>query len=414
MLEFESFTLANGLRVVHHLDEKTPLAVVNILYNVGARDEDDNLTGIAHLFEHLMFGGSKNAESYDEPLQRASGENNAFTSNDITNYYVTLPAENIETALWLESDRMFQLNLTPKTLEVQQGVVKEEFKQRYLNQPYGDLWLHFRPLAYTTHPYKWATIGKELAHIEKFTLEDAHSFYKKFYNPSNAILVVAGNISFESCKILVTKWFKDISAGAVNANTYPQEPIQTAPRRLELEKDVPMTSLSLGFHCGARTDEDFYSLDLLSDMLGASASSRLHQKLVKEKQLFADIAAYSTESLDSGLFIISGRIFPGIDTQTAEAAIWEELHAFKQSPPELREWQKVVNKKLTVLKYQELDVLNKAMNLALFTLLGDTNKINSEEASFLATSPESIHKLANSLFKESNCSTLVYAAKNDQ
>lgn len=411
MLAFDTFTLANGLRVVHHLDEKTPLAVVNILYNVGARDENESLTGIAHLFEHLMFGGSKNAESYDEPLQRASGENNAFTSNDITNYYVTLPAENLETALWLESDRMFQLNLTPKTLAVQQGVVKEEFKQRYLNQPYGDLWLYFRPLAYTTHPYRWATIGKELSHIENFTLADADSFYTRFYNPSNAILVVAGNVSLESCKELVTKWFGDIPAGEVNKNIYPQEPVQTEPRRLEVAKEVPMTSLSLGFHCGARSDDDFYSLDLLSDMLGASASSRLHQSLVKEKQLFADIAAYSTESLDRGLFIVSGRIFPGIDIKLAEAAIWEELDAFKSELPSHREWQKVVNKKLTVLKYTELDVLNKAMNLALFTHLGDTNKINTEEASFLASSPASIHALANQLFQENNCSTLVYNAK---
>ena len=338
-----------------------------------------------------MFGGSKNAESYDEPLQRASRENNAFTSNDITNYYVTLPAENLETALWLESDRMFQLNLTPKTLEVQQGVVKEEFKQRYLNQPYGDLWLYFRPLAYTTHPYRWATIGKELSHIENFTLVEADSFYKRFYNPSNAILVVAGNVSFKSCKELVTKWFGEIPEGEINKNTYPQEPLQTEPRRLEVDKEVPMTSISLGFHCGARSDDDFYSLDLLSDMLGASASSRLHQKLVKEQQLFADIAAYSTESLDRGLFIVSGRIFPGIDPKMAESAIWEELTAFKNEIPELREWQKVVNKKLTVLKYMELDVLNKAMNLALFTHLGDTNKINTEEAAFLATSPQSIH-----------------------
>jgi len=411
MLAFDTFTLDNGLRVVHHFDEKTPLAVVNILYNVGARDENESLTGIAHLFEHLMFGGSKNAESYDEPLQRASGENNAFTSNDITNYYVTLPAENIETALWLESDRMFQLNLTPKSLEVQQGVVKEEFKQRYLNQPYGDLWLLFRPLAYTTHPYRWATIGKELAHIENFTLKDGNSFYKKFYNPSNAVLVIAGNVSFKECKSLVNKWFNDVPAGEVNKNSYAVEPVQKEARRLEVEREVPMTSLSIGFHCGARTDADFYDLDLLSDMLGGSASSRLHQKLVKEKQLFADIAAYSTESLDRGLFIVSGRIFPEIDTKIAEAAIWEELNAFKKEMPSQREWEKVINKKLTVLKFTELDVLNKAMNLALFTHLGDTNKINNEEGSFLATTPESIHTLANQLFIESNSSTLVYKAK---
>lgn len=411
MLAYDTFTLPNGLRVVHHYDANTPLAVVNILYNVGARDEEPELTGMAHLFEHLMFGGSKNAISYDEPLQRASGENNAFTSNDITNYYVTLPAENIETALWLESDRMFQLNLTPKTLEVQQGVVMEEFKQRYLNQPYGDIWLHFRPLAYTTHPYRWATIGKELAHIEKVSLDDLFSFYGRFYNPSNAILVIAGNVSFENCKTLVNKWFGDIPSGPVNSNSYPVEPVQTSGRRLELEKEVPMTSISLGFHCGKRADPSFYDLDLLSDILGASGSSRLYQRLVKEDRLFADISAYSTESLDEGLFIISGKIFPDIKVEAAEKAVWKVLQEFVDRPITKREWEKVLNKKLTVLKYSELDILNKAMNLAMFTHLGDTNRINTEEASFRATGPESLLKLAQTLLRPENCSTLVYKAK---
>lgn len=412
MISFDLFTLSNGLRVVHHYDANTPLAVVNLLYNVGARDEDPELTGMAHLFEHLMFGGSKNAESYDEPLQRASGENNAFTSNDITNYYVTLPVENIETALWLESDRMFQLNLTPKTLEVQQGVVMEEFKQRYLNQPYGDLWLYFRPLAYKHHPYRWATIGKELAHIEKVVLEDLYAFYQRFYNPSNAILVIAGNISFDSCKDLVTKWFGDIPPGLANTNHYIKEPKQTEARRLEIEKDVPMTSISLGFHCGRRDEVSFYSLDLLSDLLGASDSSRLYQSLVKEQQVFADIAAYSTESLDEGLFIISGRIFPGIDANKAENAIWAVLNEFIETGLNQREWEKVLNKKLTVLKYSELDVLNKAMNLAMFTHLGDTNRINTEEDSFRNTSPDSILELSRTLFDVNNCSTLVYKSKS--
>lgn len=410
MLAYDTFTLSNGLRVIHHYDANTPLAVVNILYNVGARDENPELTGMAHLFEHLMFGGSKNAVSYDEPLQRASGENNAFTSNDITNYYVTLPAENLETALWLESDRMFQLNLTPKTLEVQQGVVIEEFKQRYLNQPYGDMWLYFRPLAYTQHPYRWATIGKELAHIEKVTLEDLFLFYQQFYNPSNAILVIAGNVSVDLCKSLVSKWFGDIPSGPVNTNNYTKEPVQTESRRLELLKDVPMTSLSLGFHCGKRIDTSFYDLDLLSDILGASGSSRLYQRLVKEDRLFADISAYSTESLDEGLFIISGKIFPGIQVEEAEKAIWQVLEEFMAKPIPDREWQKVLNKKLTVLKYSELDVLNKAMNLAMFAHLGDPNRINTEEEAFRATSPVSILSLSKMLLRPENCSTLVYKA----
>ncbi|MBI1223100.1 MAG: insulinase family protein [Bacteroidetes bacterium] len=411
MISFDSFQLKNGLRVIHHFDGKTPLAVVNILYNVGARDENPELTGMAHLFEHLMFGGSKNAPSYDEPLQQASGENNAFTSNDITNYYVTLPAVNLETALWLESDRMFQLNLTPKTLQVQQGVVMEEFKQRYLNQPYGDMWLEFRPLCYKVHPYNWATIGKELAHIEKVQLTDLDTFYSQYYNPSNAILVIGGSVSLETCKTLVNRWFGDIPAGLVNLNIYPQEPAQTEARRLEISRDVPMTSISIGFHCPPRKDSSYYSVDLLSDILGSSDSSRLHQRLVKENRLFADIAAYSTDSLDPGLFVISGRIFPETKVEDAELAIWKVLEELKRESISQREWEKVVNKKLTVLNYNELEVLNKAMNLALFTHLGNTDQINYEVSSYQGTSPESIQNTAIKLFNRNQSSTLIYQAK---
>lgn len=411
MIAFSTFTLSNGLRVVHHLDEKTPLAVVNLLYNVGARDEHPDTTGIAHLFEHLMFGGSKNAESYDEPLQKASGENNAFTSNDITNYYVTLPSENIETALWLESDRMFQLNLNQKSLSVQQGVVIEEFKQRYLNQPYGDMWLLFRDLAYTTHPYKWPTIGKELSHIEKVTLDYAHDFYKKHYNPSNAILVIGGNIELDKCKTLCEKWFGDIPGGDSNPNHYPQEPKQTEARRLEVEKDVPLTSVSFGFHAYNRKDAAFHSMDLLADVLGGSASSRLYQKLVKEQNLFAEIAAYTTDSLDNSLFVVSGKLFPNTPIEEAEQAVWKVLNEFLNDGPSETEWQKVLNKKLTVLKYSELEVLNRCMNLAYFTLLGDPQQINLEQESYLATSPASLHAVAKELFYPNQCSTLIYKAK---
>lgn len=411
MIAFSTFTLSNGLRVVHHLDEKTPLAVVNLLYNVGARDEDPDTTGLAHLFEHLMFGGSKNAESYDEPLQKASGENNAFTSNDITNYYVTLPAENIETALWLESDRMFQLNLNQKSLSVQQGVVIEEFKQRYLNQPYGDMWLLFRDLAYTKHPYKWPTIGKELSHIEKVTLDYAHDFYKKHYNPSNAILVIGGNIELVKCKELCNKWFGDIPGGSKNSNSYPAEPKQTEARRLEVEKDVPLTSMSLGFHAYSRKDKEFHSMDLLSDMLGGSASSRLYQKLVKEQNLFAEIAAYTTDSIDNSLFVISGKLFPSTKIEVAEQAIWKVLQELQEEGLSEVEWQKVLNKKLTVLKYSELEVLNRSMNLAYFTLLGDTNLINQEQEAYMSTNTSSLHSIAKELFHPNQCSTLIYKAK---
>lgn len=411
MLEYTKFRLANGLRVIHHFDPQTPLAVVNILYNVGARDEDPEFTGMAHLFEHLMFSGSAHAESYDEPLQKASGENNAFTSNDITNYYVTLPAENIETALWLESDRMFQLNLNENSMKVQQSVVIEEFKQRYLNQPYGDLWALIRELAYKEHPYQWATIGKEISHIEKVDLNILRSFYQRFYNPANAILVMAGNIPEFRCKALAEKWFTDIPSSPANPNKYTKEPKQTELRRMSVEREVPMDCLTLAFHGPKRTDADFYACDLLMDALGGSPSSRLYQQLIKEQEIFADIGAYTTESIDEGLLLISGRILPGKTLEEAEAAVLKIIDELKSNGIKNSEWEKVCNKKRTVLNYQELEVLNKAMNLAMFENLGDAEMINSEEAKFLATSTLSLHQAAMSYLKLSNCSILHYKAK---
>ena len=363
---------------------------------------------MAHLFEHLMFGGSRNAPSYDEPLQKASGENNAFTSNDLTNYYVTLPAENIETALWLESDRMFQLDISQRALDVQKGVVMEEFKQRYLNQPYGDIWLHFRPLVYKKHPYQWATIGKELSHIEKVTIDNLQGFYSRFYNPSNAILVIAGNIGLTETRQLVEKWFSDIPRGKSNPNEYVQEEKQEEPRYLRVEKDVPLNSLSFGFHCGPRHSESFYSLDLLGDILGGSLSSRLQQELVRERKLFTDIGAYSTESLDNGLFIISGRLFPEVSESEANEAVWQILNRLAQEPVSEKEWSKVLNKKLTVLKFNETEVLNKAMHLAMYTNMGDTSLINKEESLYRNTSPESIQELAQKVFTKNNASILYY------
>ncbi len=408
MFSYEKRVLSNGLRVIHHEDKNTPLAVVNVLYNVGARDEREDLTGMAHLFEHLMFSGSQNASSYDEPLQKASGENNAFTSNDITNYYVTLPAENVETALWLESDRMRFLDLNEESMRVQQNVVIEEFKQRYLNQPYGDLWLLLRPLSYKSHPYKWATIGKELSHIEKVVLEDLKQFYNRFYNPSNAILVIAGNISSNRAFDLAEKWFGNLPAGFINQNHYPQEPVQTEARKETVYRNVPMSSLSIAFHTVKRSHPDFYATDLLSDILGGSASSRLQLELVKKKQLFADIGAYVTESLDEGQIIINGRLLPGISMEEAEKSVWDVLHSVYVNPVSESEWQKVVNKKLTALKYGELEVLNKAMNLAMFENISGADLLFQQESLFQSTRPEQIIQLARELFQVKNSSTLHY------
>ncbi|RZK54086.1 MAG: insulinase family protein, partial [Pedobacter sp.] len=325
MVNFNRFTLANGLKVLVHEDPTTPMAVLNILYDVGARDEEAGKTGFAHLFEHLMFGGSVNIPSYDEPLQRVGGENNAFTSNDITNYYITLPATNIETAFWLESDRMLSLAFSEKSLDTQRNVVMEEFKQRYLNQPYGDVWLKLRPLAYQTHPYQWATIGQDLAQIEHAKMEDVKAFFKKHYNPQNAILVVGGNVKTEDVKALAEKWFEPIPAGERYLRDLPKELPQTEARTLTVNANVPLNAIYIAFKMPARNDANYQVFDLMSDILSQGQSSRLYNSLLKEQQLFSDINAYITSSLDEGLFIVEGKLVAGVSVETAERAIWTEL-----------------------------------------------------------------------------------------
>jgi len=311
MLGFERFTLKNGLRVIVHIDESTPLACVNILYDVGARDEDESRTGFAHLFEHLMFGGSINIPSYDEPLQRVGGENNAFTTNDITNYYLTLPAANLETAFWLESDRMLSLAFSEKSLEVQRNVVIEEFKQRYLNQPYGDIWLRLRPLVYKVHPYKWATIGKEISHIEQATMDDVKAFFAKHYCPTNAVMVVAGNVTVPQVKALAEKWFEPIPSGEKPVRNLPVEPPQTAHRREVIHADVPFDALYMAFRMCSRYDKEYYAMDLISDILSRGNSSRLYNRLIKEKNLFSELNAYVMGELDNSIFIVSGKTNKG-------------------------------------------------------------------------------------------------------
>src|ERR1700761_8060643 len=329
MVKFNRFTLDNGLRVIVHEDHTTPMAVLNILYDVGARDENPEQTGFAHLFEHLMFGGSINIPQYDEPLQRVGGENNAFTSNDITNYYITLPAANMETAFWLESDRMLSLAFSEKSLEVQRNVVIEEFKQRYLNQPYGDVWLRLRPLAYKTHPYQWATIGKEIKHIEDARIEDVKAFFKKHYNPQNAIMVVGGDITVEQVKQLSEKWFGPIPAGEKYVRNIPQEPEQHEARRETVTAKVPLNDIYIAFQMPGRLDEGYYEIDLVSDILSRGNSSRLYRTLVKDKQLFSEVHAYNMGSFDKGMFVIEGKPLENVSIETAEAAIWEELEKLK-------------------------------------------------------------------------------------
>ena len=411
MIEFEKFTLENNLRVIVHQDKSTPLACLNILYDVGARDEDENKTGFAHLFEHLMFGGSINIPSYDEPLQMVGGENNAFTTNDLTNYYCTVPAENIETMFWLESDRMLSLAFTDKSLEVQRNVVIEEFKQRYLNQPYGDVWLILRPLIYEKHPYKWATIGKEISHIENATMHDVKAFFKKHYTPSNAIMVVAGNVDVAEVKQLAKKWFEPIPAANKPLRNLPIEPNQTQAKRLTVERDVPASAIYKVYHMCARTDEEYHTVDIISDILSRGNSSRLYKTLIKDKQLFNDINAYVMGDIDKGIFVISGKVPYHVTLEQAEKAIIEEIEKLKTELIGDEELQKCKNKIESSLTFSETDVLTKATNLAISELLGSAALINEEITSYNKVTAQKIKDQANSIIREDNCTTLYYLAK---
>jgi predicted Zn-dependent peptidase len=326
VVQFERFTLSNGLRVIVHQDTSTPLAVLNVMYDVGSKDEDPGRTGFAHLFEHLMFGGSANIPEYDEPLQMAGGENNAYTTNDLTNYYIQLPAENLETAFWLESDRMLSLAFSEKSLDVQRKVVCEEFKEHYLNKPYGDVWHKLRELAYQVHPYRWMTIGKELSHIENARLEDVKSFFFKHYRPVNAILSVAGNVTAEQVRGLAEKWFGPIEAGDKYIRQLPVEPVQSSQRKLEVYADVPLDALYKCWHMSARLDPGYYAADLITEILGGGQSSRLYQVLVKEKKLFSNIDCSHHGTVDKGLVSIEGKLVKGVKMEEAERALEEELN----------------------------------------------------------------------------------------
>jgi len=413
MIQFEKYILKNKLKLIIHKDDSTPMACVNILYNVGARDEDESKTGFAHLFEHLMFGGSINIPNYDEPLQLAGGENNAFTTNDITNYYCTVPSENLETAFWLESDRMLSLAFTDKSLEVQRNVVIEEFKQRYLNQPYGDVWLILRPLAYKVHPYKWATIGKEISHIETAVMEDVKGFFKKHYCPANAILVVAGKVDRKQVIELAEKWFEPIDGGEETKRNLPAEPAQKEERKLTVNRDVPQDAIYKAYHMCARNDADYYATDILSDVLSRGNSSRLYKSLVKDKKLFSELSAYVMGDIDKGLFVISGKLSEGVSVDMAEAGIESELQKIKTELVDAEELQKCKNKVESTLIFSEMDVLNKATNLAVAELLGDANEVNREAEKYQAVTAEDLKRIANEVLRKENCSTLYYLKKTD-
>lgn len=410
MIAYENFVLENGLKVIVHEDHSSPMAVLNLLYQVGARDEQPDKTGFAHLFEHLMFGGSQHVSSFDEPLQKVGGDNNAFTSNDITNYYISVPSVNLETAFWLESDRMLSLSFDPKVLEVQRSVVIEEFKQRYLNQPYGDVWLKLRPLAYEVHPYRWPTIGKEISHIEEATMEDVKGFFKRYYVPNNAILVVAGDVTVEQVKSLSEKWFGSIPRGAEVVRDIPSEPQQQSYRLLEVEENVPMDSLYMTFHMAARNDPDYHVHDLLSDILGRGKSSRLYQELVEKKSIFNSINAHVTGSIDPGLLVIQGKPNENYNIEQAEESVWEVLEAFVKEGIQEEELQKVKNKAESTLVFSDMELLNRAMNLAYAEMLGGAHLVNEEVTKIQSVQHGQVMKAAGNLLTRQNASVLRYKA----
>jgi len=411
MIEFEKFKLKNGLTVIVHQDESTPTVAMNILYQVGARDESPDKTGFAHLFEHLMFGGSAYIPSFDKPLEAAGGENNAFTNSDITNYYITIPKENLETAFWLESDRMLNLAFSPKSLEVQRQVVIEEFKQSYLNQPYGDVWLLLKPLAYKVHPYQWNTIGKDISHIEEATMEDVKSFYQKYYNPNNAIMVLAGNISKKEALPLCEKWFGDIPAGDEIIRHLPQEPQQTEARRLSVEREVPSDALYIAFHMCDRLHPDYQATDLLSDVLSNGPSSRLVQTLIKEKHIFSEIDAYIGGDMDAGLFIFNGRPAEGVSLEKAEKELWKEIEKIKEEEVDAYELQKVKNKVESTMVFGEVSVLNKAMSLAFYEAISQAEDLNVEVDKYRKVESRQLQRIARQIFTKDNANTLLYHSK---
>jgi predicted Zn-dependent peptidase len=412
MIQFEKFTLSNGLRVVVHEDHSTPMAVLNIMYDVGAKDEDPNKTGFAHLFEHLMFGGSHNIEDFETPLQMAGGENNAYTSNDVTNYYIQLPAENLETAFWLESDRMLSLAFSEKSLEVQRKVVVEEFKEHYINKPYGDVWFKMREMAYKQHPYRWMTIGKELSHIETASLQDVKNFFFKHYRPVNAILVVAGHVKADRVKELAEKWFGDIPSGEKYVRNIPQEPAQNEARRMEVKASVPLDALYKCWHMDHRLDHGYYVADLITEVLGGGGSSRLYQRLVKEKQLFSHIECYHFGSVDQGLLTIEGKLVKGVSMQEAEKAIEEELDKLKQDGISEKELTKIKNKTEATIAFEDMSVLTRANNLAFYELLGDAALFNSDRDKYFSVTSDDILQYSRKIFNPGNSNTLCYYSQN--
>lgn len=412
MINYEKKVLANGLTLLVSTDHATQMVAVNLIYRVGAKNENPEKTGFAHLFEHLMFGGSQNVPDYDTPIQMASGENNAFTNNDYTDYYIAVPKENMEIAFWVESDRMRGLNINSKTLNVQKKVVIEEFNQRYLNKPYGDVWTLIRSMCYRVHPYQWATIGKDPSHIESAKLSDVRAFYDRYYIPSNSILSVAGNVTMDDVLPLAEKWFGEIPSGEKPNDIIPKEPLQTEARRMEVERDVPVTAIYIAFPMGDRLSEQFVICDTMSDILSNGDSSRMQQNLVRKEQLFTSVDAYLTGDVEEGLFVVTGYLSDGVTVEVAEEALWREISVLKKELVTDYELQKVQNKFEVNTIFGELNVMNKAMNLGYYDMIGNIDYINSELERYKGVTKEKIAATAESMFIKERSSTLIYKSKS--
>ncbi len=412
MITCENHTLSNGLVVVAERDCRSKLAAVNLLYKVGARNEDPEHTGFAHLFEHLMFRGTRRIPDFDEPVQRACGENNAFTNNDYTDYYITLPTANIETALWLESDRMTGLHLTRRRFEAEKRVVLEEYNQRYLNQPYGDQSMLLRELRYRVHPYRWSTIGRDPQHIAGATLAEADAFYRHYYRPSNAILSVSGDLEPQRAFELAEKWFGGIAGAPLEPDILPEEPEQTEARRLEVGRDVPATAVTIVFPMGGRLSDEYYLLDLVSDILAGGESARLYDELVRRRRLFSAVNAYITGDIDPGMFVLTGQVMSGVEPERAEEALWGELHSLQNERVGSYEIEKVRNKFEAGVLFGELNVMNKAMNMGYYAMLGHLGLINAEVGIYRSIGADAIVEGCRRIFRPERSSTLVYRAEN--
>ena len=411
MINFERTQLANGLTVIVHQDKTTPMVAMDICYNVGSRDEHPDRTGFAHLFEHLMFGGSKHIPSYDEPLQKAGGDNNAFTSNDLTNYYLTLPKNNIETGFWLESDRMLELAFSKSSLDVQRNVVIEEFKQRQLNQPYGDVWPLLRQLAYKVHPYQWPTIGREISHIEQATMQQVKDFFFAHYAPDNAVLVVTGDVDFDQIMTLSHRWFGPVPSRNIQPRNIPREPVQTEIREQTVVREVPNDAIYMAYHTTDRLNPMYYATDLISDVLSNGNSSRMYQNLVQKKKIFTELDAYLSGDYEEGLFVVAGKPSDGVSLETARKAIERELDRMKQELVSEYELEKVKNKVEANIEYSEMNYLTKAMNLATNEILNDANLINSQVGFYRSVTTTQIQEVSQQIFRPENCSVLNYIAK---